>query len=123
MIASVKELGKMMEEAHRRTLNSLTALASNKLIPIPTLPSHHSLDAYKKLSHKLGTDFDVAYCDMLVNGHRDAIIIFDKAANESTDTDIREWAIAMLPELCKHLDHAINSQRKCIESTLTANVY
>ena len=122
-LKSVKELGKMMEEAHRRTLNSLTALAGNKLIPIPTLPAHHALVAYKKLCHTLGADFDVEYCDMMVNNHRDAIVIFDKASNESTDPDIREWAIAMLPELCARLDQAINSQRTNKESTITASMY
>lgn len=109
----VKELGKMMEDAHTKSLNDLTALAKKKMITIPTSPTNNSQEAYKKLNEKSGNDFDKQYADMMVSGHKDAIAVFEKASTDCNDSDIKEWATAMLPNLRTHLDHAIDCQKKC----------
>jgi putative membrane protein len=109
----VKELGKMMEDAHTKSLNDLTALAKKKMITIPTSPTNNSQEAYKKLNEKSGNDFDKQYADMMVSGHKDAIVVFEKASTDCSDSDIKEWATAMLPNLRTHLDHAIDCQKKC----------
>jgi putative membrane protein len=109
----IRALGKMMEEAHRKCLDDLTALANKKSITIPTSPTDNVMDTYKKLNNKSEADFNSSYCDMMVKGHKDAIVMFDKASTESTDTDIRDWALATLPELRKHLDHSITCQKTC----------
>ena len=109
----VKELGRMMEESHTKSLNDLTALAKKKMITIPTSQTNNSQEAYKKLNEKSGNDFDKQYADMMVSGHKDAIAIFEKASTDCRDADIKEWAGAMLPDLRNHLDHAINCQKKC----------
>lgn len=111
-ISAIKDLGKMMEEAHTRSQNGLAALAGKKTITIPTSATDNARDAYKKLLGKSGVDFDKTYCDMMVNGHKDAIAVFEKASADSSDADIREWAIATLPGLRVHLDHAITCQKK-----------
>jgi putative membrane protein len=109
----VKQLGTMMNDAHSKCLAGLTALANNKSITIPTSATNNALDAYKNLNNKSGADFDLAYCDMMVSGHKDAIVMFEKAASESNDADIRQWATETLPELRKHLDHSIVCQKEC----------
>ncbi len=48
----------------------------------------------------------------MVDGHKKAIELFEKQSTESSDADIREWATSMLPELRKHLDHAVTVQNK-----------
>lgn len=113
MMTDVKELGKMMESAHSKSLNDLKALAKKKIITIPTSATDDAKDAYEKLSSKSGSDFDNKYCDMMVKGHKDAISVFEKASTESNDAEIKDWAASMLPELRKHLDHAITCQKKC----------
>lgn len=109
----VKELGKMMEDAHTKSLKDLTALAKSKLITIPTSPTDNAQDAYKKLNETSGNDFDKAYADMMVNEHKDAIGAFEKASTDSYDTDIKNWATVSLSDLRKHLDHSIDCQKKC----------
>ena len=109
----VKELGKMMEDAHTKSLKDLTALAKRKDITIPTASSEKANDAYNKLNQKSGKDFDKAYTNMMVDGHKDAIKLFEKASNEANDNDIKNWAAATLPELRKHLEHATDCQKKC----------
>jgi putative membrane protein len=109
----VRELGKMMEVAHTKSLNDLTTLAKTKMITIPTLPTDNAQDAYNKLNEKSGKDFDKAYADMMVNTHKDAIDVFEKASINSDNTDIKNWATVSLPDLRLHLDKAIDCQKKC----------
>lgn len=108
----VKELGRMMEKSHSKALLDLTALAKSKMITIPGSPTDHAQDAYKTLNEKSGNDFDKAYVDMMVSGHKDAIAAFEKASHDCNDTDIKNWASASLPDLRAHLDHSIDCQKK-----------
>lgn len=111
-MSDIKELGKMMEKEHSKSLVSLTALAGEKMIAIPTTITNEAKDAYDKLTKKLDADFNYEYCEMMVKGHKAAISIFEKATIECTDSDIRYWAFETLPNLRKHLDHAITCQKK-----------
>lgn len=108
----VKELSKKLERDHTESLTDLAEIAKSKNISIPSLPKDNSTDAYKNLSYKSGNDFDKAYSDMMVKGHKDAIETFEDASNDCTDEDIRKWAVISLPYLRKHLDHSIHSQKE-----------
>lgn len=108
----VKELGKMMEDAHAQSQKDLIALAESKRITIPNTPSEDSNDTYTKLNDKSENDFDQAYTDKMVSAHKDAIDIFEEASKESNDPEIKNWAKTTLPELRKHLDQSIEYQKK-----------
>jgi putative membrane protein len=109
----VKELGKMMEDAHTKSLNDLTVLAKSKMIAIPTTPTEDSKEAFNKLNEKSGIDFDKAYSDLMVNEHKDVIAAFEKASTDANDLDVKNWATVSLPDLRKHLDESIACQEKC----------
>ncbi len=111
--AHVKELGKMMETEHTQALGDLKALAAKKQITIPTSLTDDGMSAKKKLMDTKASDFDKDYSNMMVDGHKDAISKFEKAANDSHDSEIRSWATSMLPALRTHLDHAITCQKEC----------
>ena len=117
--SQVKELGKMMVDAHTKSLSDLTALAKSKMITIPTSSTNDAKDAYKKLNDKSGNDFDKAYADMMVSEHKDAISTFEKASTDSNDQDIKNWATSSLSGLRAHLDHSIDCQKKC--NTISQN--
>ena len=72
------------------------------MISIPTTPTDNAMDAYKKLNDKSGNDFDKAYADMMVSGHKDAIAVLEKASTDCNDTDIKNWTTATFPELLKN---------------------
>jgi putative membrane protein len=112
--ADIKELGKMMVEAHTKLLNDLTTLANSKQITIPTTVSDESREEFNLLNEKLGINFDIAYAELMVSGHNDAIDAFEEAATECADMDIKNWATTTLPELRSHLDQSIESQKKCL---------
>jgi putative membrane protein len=106
----VKDLGKMMEDEHTKSLNELKELASKKGISIPTAPTEEVKDEYEKLSNKKESEFNEEYCEKMVKGHKDAIDKVEKVATESNDNDIKAWAAETLPTLKKHLDHAMTCQ-------------
>lgn len=113
MMKEVKDLGKMLESDHTKALADEKALAAKKNISLPAATTDDVKDAYKKLSEKKGKDFDKAYCDMMVDGHKSAIEKFEKASTDATDPDIKAWAASMLPGLRAHLDHATTCQKNC----------
>ena len=108
----VKDLGKMMSSAHMQAQKSLMNLAANKKIAVPDSISNDGKKEERKLMEKKGTDFDKAYCDAMVKGHKEAIRKFEKVSTDSPDADIRSWAATILPDLRMHLDHALDCQAK-----------
>jgi len=110
----VVALGKMMQEQHQKSMDELTALAKTKVITIPTTATNDINEAYTNLNKKTsGSEFDIAYADMMVEGHEGAIRLFEMASTDCQDTDIKSWATAKLPELRVHLDHAIKCKNDC----------
>jgi putative membrane protein len=111
----VKNLGKIMVDYHTKSLNDLTALAKIKMITIPNSPTDYGQDTYQTLNEKSGNDFDLAYADIMVRAHKDAIVIFENASSECDDEDIRNWASGSLPVLRTHLEYSVESQNKLVE--------
>ena len=110
IMKEVKDLGKMTADAHSKSLDELKGLAAKKSVTIPTSLTEEAQNSYKKLNDESGKDFDKEFCDMMVNEHKDAIEKFEKAAEKSSDTDIKNWANSTLPALRKHLDQAVTCQ-------------
>ncbi len=108
----VKKLAKRMEDSHTKVLYAAIALAKQKRATIPTEPTNKANAEYKKLAIKQGADFDKNYCDMMVNVHKDAISLFEKATKDCVDTDVKAFAENMLSDLKLHLDHSLACQKK-----------
>jgi putative membrane protein len=108
----VQELGRLMENDHSACQEELRSVAARKSITLPDAPSKKSQDAYKELSEKSGKDFDKKFCDMMVEGHKGAIDLFEKASTGCKDADVKAWALTMLPRLRVHLDHANSCKDK-----------
>ena len=95
--ADVKDLGATMSRDHSKANLELQELAASKQISLPTSITNDGQDAYKKMMNEKGNQFDKAYCDMLVSGHKEAIDNFEKASKDAIDPDIKAWASSMLP--------------------------
>jgi putative membrane protein len=106
----VKELAKNLSDHHTKAQNELAALAQTKNITIPTSHDPEAAE-YKSLNDKSGTDFEKSYYNKVVDMHKDAISRYEKAAQDSKDADIRNWASAQLPTLRAHLDRAMDDQK------------
>jgi putative membrane protein len=109
----VKEYGDMMVTEHTQAMTSLSNLASTKMVNLPTTESKKIMDAYSMLSTKTGKDFDVAYSNMMVKGHQEAIALFETENNNTNDEEVKAMIATILPALKTHLKHAEICQKEC----------
>jgi len=107
----IKELGKMIVDAHTKSQKDLTTLARKKTVTLPTSTTDEGKSEYKKLGDKSANDFDKTYADMMVSAHRDAISLFEKASADCKDADIKAYAANTLPTLRTQLDHSLVCQK------------
>lgn len=117
----VRELGKMLEDAHTQSQQELTTLAEGKMISLPSSIDENSQEDFNDLMNESDDDFDKSYTDMMVSVHEDSIEAFEQASNDSKDSDIKKWATATLPNLRKHLNKSRECQTKLSEMTLSKN--
>lgn len=103
---SVKDFGSMMAKDHSKANDELKALATSKNIALPAAVGQDKTDMMTDLMKKTGKDFDKAYMNKMVDDHKEDIDLFQKAANDSKDGDIKAFASKTLPTLQKHLNDA-----------------
>jgi putative membrane protein len=105
--ANIREMGKMMETDHSELIKELKKLANRKLITIPEESSSRTEEIKNDLGNKAGNDFDKHYCDLMVDGQKEAIKKYKSASEDIADIDIKNYATKSLTLLRNHLDHAI----------------
>jgi len=70
---------------------------------------------YRSLARRTGSDFDREYVDQMVDHHETDVQLFQKAAKNAQDSDIRSFASSHLPKLQAHLDHANSLMKSAAE--------
>lgn len=60
---------------------------------------------YRSLAKKTGAEFDKEYVEMMVDDHESDVKLFEKAAKDAKDPEVRSFASAHLPTLQAHLQH------------------
>jgi putative membrane protein len=109
---SVKEFANTMVEDHTKVGDELHKLAAGKGLQVPTLTSKNETGRIQREKINLlgvmnGMNFDRHYSSMIgVSAHKDTIKLFRKAAEDSSDPDIKQFATATLPSLEHHLQMA-----------------
>jgi putative membrane protein len=104
----VKNFGAMMIKDHSKANAKLMAIGKAKNIALPTAPNAKDQKVIDRLSKKLGSDFDKAYVNDMIEDHKKDIKAFEYAAKNCSDADIKAFATKTLPTLKNHLD-AINT--------------
>lgn len=100
----VKSFAGMMVTDHTKANTELTGLAKTKNITLPTAPGADHQKKADELSKKTGADFDKAYVDAMVDGHKKAVKLFTDASQNCKDADLKAFAAKTLPTLQMHLD-------------------
>lgn len=101
--ADVKELARMLEEAHRSSKTELGSMGIVKSIAIPSTPTKTAHAAYDKVNEVSVENFDAAFLAQVIASHNDAISLFEQCIGGNHDADVRNWAISKLPDLRLHL--------------------
>ncbi|MFO7824587.1 MAG: DUF4142 domain-containing protein [Cyclobacterium sp.] len=102
----VKEFGRVMEAENTKSQTEINALAQSKSMSLPGSATDDSMEAYNDLNEETGNDFGRSYSDRMVDQHEDAIDLFENAANDSEDPEIKAWATEKLPILRVQLKQA-----------------
>ncbi|HEY4197214.1 MAG TPA: DUF4142 domain-containing protein [Mucilaginibacter sp.] len=100
----IKNFASMMVTDHTKAGDELAALAKTKNITLPTAPDADAQKAADDLSKKSGKDFDKAYVNAMLDGHKNAVKLFTDASQNCKDADLKAFATKTLPTLKMHLD-------------------
>jgi putative membrane protein len=106
--APVKGFGEMMVDAHGKTTDELKGIVASEKIQVD-LPA--KLDTkHQKLIDDLNAastaDFDKTYAKQQVDGHQEAVNLFDAYAKKGDNAALKAFAQKTLPVIQQHLDEA-----------------
>jgi putative membrane protein len=100
----IRNFGAMMVKDHSAANAELSAIAKTKNV---TLPATVSADDQKKidaLAKKSVKDFDKAYVDAMIDGHKNALKLFQDEAKNGTDADLKAFASKTVAVVQAHLE-------------------
>jgi putative membrane protein len=110
--ADVKAFAAHLSTDHKKANADLTTIAQAQHLTVPTAVASTAKETQTRLSKLSGAAFDRAYIDEMVSAHRKAITLFDRAAKNNKNADIKKFAAATLPTLQSHLDQALSLQKQ-----------
>lgn len=102
----VKEFAQRMVTDHTNSDNQLQQIASKKDLDMPTMVPTEAQEEQDKLSKLSGKAFDKEYIRYEVQDHKQDVQDFQKAQNEISDPDLKQFASQTLPILQQHLQMA-----------------
>lgn len=103
--AKVKEFADMMVADHGKANDELMALAKSKNITLPGTISNDKQKEMDELNKKNSAEFDKAYVDAMVEGHKKTISLFEDESKNGKDPDLKAFVDKTLPTIKMHLQH------------------
>jgi putative membrane protein len=105
--ADVKAFADTMVTDHTKVADELKALAATKNVTLPDGPSVAQKAEIKLIDAGDNDKFDERYAKHFgVKAHQDTIKLFQQAAKEAKDPEVKAWAQKTLPGLRHHLEMA-----------------
>ncbi len=105
--AQVKAFAEMMVKDHGKANDELMSIAQTKNITLPSTVDTEHQELMKDLQDKSGRDFDKAYVDAMVDGHKKTLDLLQDEAKNGQDPELKAFASKTAPVVKTHLD-AIN---------------
>jgi putative membrane protein len=101
-----KDFAEQMVSDHRKANKELQALAEKKGCTWPSNLEEKYQDKLDKINKASDKDFAERYLEKQISWHKDAVDLFEDEADKGKDADLKAFAIATLPTLKNHLEHA-----------------
>ena len=102
--SEVRNFAQKLVDDHSSVNSELTTLASQKNVKLDNDADKDR--AYKRLTKKSGLEFDQEFVEHMIDEHEKDIKMFEKAAKEAKDPDIRSFASKHVDHLRNHLQQA-----------------
>ena len=106
---AVRSFGATLVTDHKKANDDAVALAKKMNVEVPTAPSTDAQAEYDRIAKLSGQQFDKAFADAMVDGHKKAINYFADKADDAA-SDVTAYAERTLPVLRKHLETAQSLQ-------------
>ncbi len=123
---NVKTFAARMITDHQKANQELMALARQKGWQVPTALDQKHQEMLTQLRQgqgggtgPAGDRFDRAYMEIQVKAHDKTVELFEKAAQECKDADLKAWAAKTLPTLKEHQQMARQMSERGTGSTTT----
>jgi putative membrane protein len=100
----IKSLAQRLLSDHDTANQQLRELATLKQLDWPAAPDEAHKATYARLSMLSGSQFDRVYLEEMLQGHRMAIATFQREAMDGSDSELKAWALKILPTLEAHLE-------------------
>lgn len=100
--AQVRDFGKRLQSDHQAALDQLREVADKSHLSLPMKMERDEMDLHQQLSKLSGKEFDQAFIQHMVSGHRHAIDLFQEEAVHGQDAALRDYAEKQLPVLRVH---------------------
>lgn len=102
--SEVKAYAAKMREQHRAMNGDLKTLALRKQVTLPDQPGEPDRGTLEELRNRTGADFDVVYAQKAaVDAHVMANRLYETAARQSEDPEVRDFAVRSLPGVAERL--------------------
>jgi putative membrane protein len=106
----INALGGRLARDHARMNTILGLISQDKGLTVPTALDSEHRAIVEDMSSKTGSEFDVAYTELMVRDHASAIQLFSAAA-EGDDPDLAAFAKSALPALREQQRLAVSFQK------------
>ncbi len=103
----VRDYAKMMIADHGKANTELMAIAKTKNITLPTTVDEEHQKKMNDLGKMTGKDFDKAYVDAMIDGHKNTLTLMQDETKDGKDADLKAFAAKTVPVVQTHLD-AVN---------------
>jgi putative membrane protein len=100
----IKSLAQRLLSDYDTANQQLRELATRKQFDWPTMPDEAQKAIYARLSMLSGGQFDRGYLEEMLLGHRMAIATFQREGMDGSDSELKAWALKLLPILEAHLE-------------------
>jgi putative membrane protein len=121
-LPEVKELAAMMEKEHKKMLEDVNHLASDRNVSVPMDVTEKGNAKHQRLVDKEGLSFDETYTEMMVDSHEETVDDFEDAEKDfEDDPDLKRLITDALPVIRMHLEHSEEVREKVKEKMKSAN--
>jgi putative membrane protein len=101
--SEVREFASRLVADHGAASRQLEQIAQARGVQVPQSLPADKQQALDSLQEKSGTEFDRAFAKEMVQGHEEAVRMFEQAAQNAADPEVKAFAARQLPKLREHL--------------------
>lgn len=105
--AEIQKFAKQMVQDHTKAAQELKTLAQKKNVELPAEPNFMQKGSLMLLDTYDTKNFDEEYAENVgVDGHEQTVELFEDAAEDAEDAEVKQFAVKTLPTLKHHHEMA-----------------